>query len=134
VQELTSCKSLILDAVSTQKNKKANAIPWAGDLTRLNGLSPQLGNSSARSIYFALVFSVIAGWLRVQCQSERSFDSDRLALHVPRIWIRSINPCELSVKRKSQNLANFFHTRPYLVVALHKNHFSFLLFLRVACS
>ena len=36
--------------------------------------------------------------------------------HVPRIWIRSINLCTIAVKRKSQNLANFFSTRLYLVV------------------
>jgi hypothetical protein len=38
--------------------------------------------------------------------------------HVPRIWIRSINPRVKRVKRKSQNLVKIFRERLYLVVQL----------------
>jgi hypothetical protein len=35
----------------------------------------------------------------------------------------SIKPCAGPVKRKSQNLANFFQTRPYLVVSFRDGAF-----------
>ena len=67
---------------------------------------------------------MIAGWLRRQRRSNNSPTRTVWRFHVPRIWIGSINPCGLSVKRKSQNLDNFFPTRPYLVVPLRAKLFS----------
>jgi hypothetical protein len=87
---------------------------------------------TARSIHFALGFlSVIAGWLREQRRSNSFLTRTVWRFHVPRIWIRSINPCGLPVKRKSQNLADFLPTRLYLVVSLHTESFFFVLFLHV---
>ena len=40
---------------------------------------------------------------------------------IPRIWICSINGRKIPVKRKTQNVDEFFTKRPYLVVRLLKS-------------
>jgi hypothetical protein len=78
---------------------------------------------TARSLQLrARIFSVITGWLRGSARSYSASPTRTVwRFHVPRIWIRSINLCTVAVKRKSQNLANFLPTRPYLVVLFRES-------------
>jgi len=72
--------------------------------------------STSRSYFFG--DHGLASWVAVQGASPTR---TVWRFHVPRIWIRSINLCTMAVKRKSQNLANFFRTRLYLVVLFRES-------------
>jgi len=48
----------------TKKAEKANAPPYAGDCHAAEQLFSTPSLARARSLHFALVFSVITGWLR----------------------------------------------------------------------
>src|SRR5882757_11584750 len=72
-----------------------------------------------RSCYFALVFFRLKPGL-VAWVLSRGPINPRLgppgASTFPRIWIRSIGGCKISVKRKTLNVDDFFVLRLYLVV------------------
>src|SRR5215469_3481001 len=97
--------------------KKTNALPNAGEVHTAEQQQSPRCIRLARSNYFALVFCGDTGFERGS-KTDRS--NPRLgpsgASTSPRIWIRSINPGEKAVKRKSQNLVKNFQECLYLVV------------------
>jgi hypothetical protein len=99
-----------------KSSKKTNALPNAGESHTAEQQTPrQL--TTARSRYFALVFCGDTG-LERGAKPDQDLSPTRSVwrFHVPRIWIRSIGPGEVCVKRKSQNLVRKFLWCLYLVV------------------
>jgi len=114
--------------LSWEEHKKANALPDAGVFHTAEQLTPHLtelrGASTSRSFFYGdpgLERGSIAG----PRHDPRLWSVWRF--HVPRIWMSSIVPRAMAVKRKSQNLANFFFMRPYLVVRFLARPSHFLL-------
>jgi hypothetical protein len=105
-----------VEGVPPKSSKKTNALPNAGEAHTAEQQTPRL-LTTARSKYFALVFCGDTG-LERGAKPDQDFSPTRSVwrFHVPRIWIRSIGPGRVGVKRKSQNLVKKFPSCLYLVV------------------
>jgi hypothetical protein len=117
-----------VEDVSWEEHKKANALPGAGVFHTAEQLTPRptelRGAFTSRSFFYGnpgLVRGLNAG----PQHNPRLWSVWRF--HVPRIWMSSIVPCAFAVKRKSQNLDNFFFKCLYLVVRLPARPSHFLL-------
>jgi hypothetical protein len=109
-----------VEAVRSPKMKKTNAPPLAGVFPHgrtasLRSYSNYRAETELRARFFG-VHGLVTWMTSVQ---EIAPTRTVWRFHVPRIWIRSINPRANPVKRKSQNVDNFFFGRLYLVVLLH---------------
>lgn len=114
----------------TKKSENANALPYAGVFHTAEQLLSALTQINCAEPLLRARFLGDHGLVTwVTSVQANSLTRTVWRFHVPRIWIRSIKPCGLPVKRKSQNLANFSSTRLYLVVPLRVQPSSFLLFL-----
>src|SRR5208282_5380874 len=100
-----------------ENRKKANALPGAGDFHTAEQLTPRLtalrGAFSSRSLFYG--DPGLVSWVKCRTKANPRLWSV-WRFHVPRIWNWSIVPRGVGVKRKSQNLDNFFFTCLYLVV------------------
>ena len=122
-----SIPGFVEDAV-WENRKKTNALPGAGVFHTAEQPPRALPNCAESSLR-ARCFTVIPGWFRGQNAGPRH-DPQLWSVwrfHVPRIWMSSIVPCVIAVKRKSQNLDNFFFTCLYLVVRFPARPSHFLL-------
>jgi hypothetical protein len=111
-----------------ENRKKANALPDAGVFHTAEQLTPRLaalrGAFTSRSLFYGDPGLVSC----VKCRTKaypRLWSVWRF--HVPRIWNWSILPRVGAVKRKSQNLDNFFFSCLYLVVRFPARPSHFLL-------
>ena len=114
--------------LSGKNIKKRMHCPVPVFSTRPNSSPRALPNCAELSLR-ARFFTVIPGWLRGQ-GAEPGHDPRLWSVwrfHVPRIWMCSIVPRAGAVKRKSQNLDNFFFTCLYLVVRFPARPSHFLL-------
>ncbi len=110
-----------------ENRKKANALPGAGVFHTVEQLPPRLtklrGAFSSRSLFYG--DPGLVSWVKCRTKANPRLWSV-WRFHVPRIWNWSIVPCGVGVKRKSQNLDNFFFTRLYLVVRFPARRSDFL--------
>jgi len=111
-----------------ENRKKANALPGAGVFHTAEQLAPRLtelrGAFTSRSLFYG--DPGLGSWVKCRTKAyPRLWSVWRF--HVPRIWMCSILPRAGSVKRKSQNLDNFFFTCLYLVVRFPARRPHFLL-------
>lgn len=110
-----------MEGVPPKPSKKTNALPNAGEAHTAGQQSPRL-LTTARSHYFALVFCGDTGRERgAKPDQDLSPTRSVWRFHVPRIWIRSINGREFSVKRKTQNVVDIFVPRLFVVVLFLRN-------------
>jgi len=87
------------------KRKMRMSCPKPVFCTWPNSLTPRLAYELRGAFNFALVFYRWSRAGNVGAVQATSPTRTVWRFHVPRIWIRSINPCRKAVKRKSQNLA-----------------------------
>src|SRR5216684_1234579 len=107
---------------SSAKRQCSAAGRWFA-LSLTAGAPPQI---RARGRCFALDFSLRAravSWLHTDLDSSPTRSVWRI--HVPRIWIRSINGRKFSVKGKTQNVGDVFVLRLFVVVLILLNRFLF---------
>jgi len=109
------------------KNRcERNALPWAGEITQPSQQRFTLhmrAREGSRSIF---LLRTRAGYRGPADTGKHPRLGPPGASMFPRIWNRSIDPCEKGVKRKTRHVVDFFVPCLFVVVALQAQLFCFV--------